>query len=107
MTETAIVCKTNKDKIIGGYSPLAFNPASNKIEYAPDESGDSMIFSLSENDKFELKDKTKAIRHMPDKGHLRIGNAEFDICDKSETVHECYTYLTNQFYANPNYKNDK
>jgi len=26
-----IICKTNKDKIIGGYSPLSFYPASNKI----------------------------------------------------------------------------
>ena len=44
---------------------------------------------------------------MPDKGHLRIGNAEFDICDKADTVQDCYTYLTNQFYSNPKYKNDK
>ena len=45
-----------------------------------------MIFSVSENDRFELKDKSKAIRHMPDKTHVRIGNAEFDICDKADTV---------------------
>jgi hypothetical protein len=30
-TDTMIICKTNKDKIIGGYSPLTFNPISNKI----------------------------------------------------------------------------
>lgn len=70
-----ILCKTNKDKIIGGYTPLAFNPISNKMEYIADQSCESMIFSLTEQDKFELKDKTKAIRHMPDKSHLRIGNA--------------------------------
>jgi len=44
---------------------------------------------------------------MPDKSHVRIGNAEFDICDKADTVQECYTYLTNQFYGNAKYKNDK
>lgn len=31
LTNTMIICKTNKDKIIGGYTPLAFNPLSNKM----------------------------------------------------------------------------
>ncbi len=44
---------------------------------------------------------------MPDKSHVRIGNAQFDICDKGDTNLECYTYLTNQFYGNAKYKNDK
>ena len=44
---------------------------------------------------------------MPEKTHVRIGNAEFDICDKADTVNQCYTYLTNQFYSHPKYKNDK
>ena len=44
---------------------------------------------------------------MPDKSHVRIGNAEFDICDKADSTQECYTYLTNQFYSNPKYKNEK
>jgi hypothetical protein len=69
-----IICKTNKDKIIGAYTPLAFNPISNQFKDVADESGESMIFSVTEQDKFVLKDKTKAIMHIPNKTYLSIGN---------------------------------
>jgi hypothetical protein len=36
VSETVIVCKTNKDKIIGGYTPLKFNSPPTKGKYISD-----------------------------------------------------------------------
>ena len=54
LADTVIVCKTNMDKIIGAYTPLVFDevPYDKQIE---DPSGESFIFSLTDNQKFTLK----------------------------------------------------
>ncbi len=68
-----------------------------------DFSRQSFIFSLTENDKFELKEDKKAIYRDFTKTILTFGNAEFEICDKANEVKKSCTYLTNQSYSNPNY----
>ncbi len=46
LKNTIILCQTDKGKVIGGYSPLAFNLASISFDGKKDESGESFTFSL-------------------------------------------------------------
>ena len=60
LTNTIIIAKTKKGKIIGGFTPLSFNPSDNWTSYfdyedIKDESNSSFVFSLSEKNKFQLK----------------------------------------------------
>jgi hypothetical protein len=54
------------DKIIGGYTPLIHDqtPYDGYIE---DSSGESFIFSLTDDEKFTLKNKNYAIYRHSDK----------------------------------------
>ena len=58
LTNTIIIAKTKKGKIIGGFTPLSFYPPNNKWTYwndyedIKDESNSSFLFSLSEKEKF-------------------------------------------------------
>ena len=57
LTNTIIIAKTKKGKIIGGFTPLSFNPSVNwtsKQDWLPikDESNSSFLFSLSQKEKF-------------------------------------------------------
>ncbi len=55
LTNTIIITKTTKGKIIGGFTPLSFNPTANQYyDYLniKDESKSSFLFSLSEKEKF-------------------------------------------------------
>ena len=53
MTHTIILIETTKNKIIGGYTPMSFNPVDNTNNlFAVDNTKSSFIFSLTNNDKF-------------------------------------------------------
>ena len=43
------MCRTEHDKIFGGYTPLSFNPVNNLGGWIADNSGTSFLFSLSNN----------------------------------------------------------
>jgi hypothetical protein len=58
VANTVIVCKTNMDKVIGAYTPLVIDE---KLEsHYFDSSGESFLFSLTDKQKFNLKDKSKS-----------------------------------------------
>ena len=66
-----------------------------------------MIFSLTENDKFELLKKDRAIYRDPKKVQLTFGNVDLQLCDKADKVNKSSTFLRNKAYSNPNYKDNK
>ncbi len=53
ISHTLTLCETVHGKVIGGYTPLAWDKA-NDGQYQKDVSGSSFIFSLSNNHKFLL-----------------------------------------------------
>lgn len=60
MRSLMIVCQTNMDKIIGGYTPLEIGSDGGDY-YVSDPSQESFIFSLSNGDKFTMKTTNNAI----------------------------------------------
>jgi hypothetical protein len=70
------------DKIIGAYTPLAFDGAPpNGHSYIEDVSGESFIFSLTEKQKFTLKNKPFAICRQ--KNTIIFGTNSLFIGEKS------------------------
>ena len=45
----------------------------------------SFIFSLTEGDKFELKNKTQAVRHYPNYGPIFGSGGDLYICNEPNT----------------------
>lgn len=63
----------------------------------------SFIFSLTENDKFELKDKKKAVCRYKSKDYIGFGVSELKIGDKSD-INKNSNTLINIAYCNSKYK---
>ena len=59
----------------------------------------SFLFSLTENDKFELTNKAQAVCHNSGSGPSFGGGADLYICDKSNTNNNSYANI------NTTYKN--
>ena len=59
---TLTFCETEYGKVIGGYTPLVWNKSNKQVK---DESGNSFIFSLTNNHKFKL-DKSKTAIYQYD-----------------------------------------
>lgn len=94
------------DKIIGAYTPLIHDqePYDKNIE---DPSGESFIFSLSDNEKFTLKNKSNSIIRNSNKKAINFGEGEFYIQDKSN-INICISYVNQGNYYCPSYsKGDK
>jgi hypothetical protein len=60
------------DKIIGAYTPLIHDEAP-YYNYIEDVSGDSFIFSLTDKQKFTLKNKANAIYRYSKKSSINFG----------------------------------
>jgi hypothetical protein len=61
------------DKIIGAYTPLVHDEAPYDA-YIEDVSGESFIFSLTDKQKFTLKNKANAIFRHSNKGPINFGD---------------------------------
>jgi hypothetical protein len=92
-----VLCKTNMDKIIGGYTPL-IHDQSPYDSYVEDLSGESIIFSLTDNEKFTLKNKNKAIYRYNSKSAINFGGGELYIKNESNQNHSCIAYVNNGNY---------
>ncbi len=76
---TVIICLTNKDKIIGAYTPLSHGWDENEnkeIPWTEDKENKSFIFSLTVMDKFKLKNPARAIYRDPKRQSIRFGDGE-------------------------------
>ena len=82
-----IVCETVNGKIIGGYSPLShkFTNKGRKdfLENKPvvDSSKSSFVFSVSENEKFQLVKPSFAVYRYKSKNFIQFGEGEFKLGD--------------------------
>jgi hypothetical protein len=106
---TLFVCKTNMDKIIGAFSPLLQDqePYGNHI---PDPSGETFLFSVTDNKKFNLMDKlnSKAIYRYKERSKINFGAGEFKINDKSNQNQNSVSYVNKSNFYCPAYSvNDK
>ena len=78
--ETITLVETEYGKVIGGYTPLAWN--SSKKHWAADKSMTSFIFSLDLREKFTLNLAQFAIACNPEKGPI-FGCCDICIVDNS------------------------
>lgn len=76
---TLILCETNNGKLIGGFSPLShqFTGKGRKDflgnEPVADQSKSSFVFSLTNNDKFELIKSSFAVYRYKSKSFIQFG----------------------------------
>jgi hypothetical protein len=78
--QTLTLIETEYGKVIGGYTPLAWN--SSKKHWAADKSMTSFIFSIDLREKFNLNLAQFAIACNPDKGPI-FGCCDICIVDNS------------------------
>ncbi len=77
---TLVISITNHNKIIGGYTPIAWENTDDHI-YLKDESERSFIFSVSRRQKLKLISPEHAICISPDSGPIFGGGSDFEIVD--------------------------
>jgi hypothetical protein len=99
---TLTLCETVHGKVIGGYTPLAWDKAKNS-QCQKDESGRSFIFSLSNNHKFVLDKSKDAIQQLSSYGPC-FGDRGNDFYIASSANTENSWAVINQSYWNENYK---
>jgi hypothetical protein len=76
------LCQTVYGKIFGGYTPLVWDKTQSG--YVKDETTKSFVFSLTNNDKFILKDLQRTIYQRVDFGPI-FGNNDFYISDSANS----------------------
>ncbi len=74
LANNLIMCLTNMDKIIGAYTPLIHDEAPYD-KWIEDVSGESFIFSLTDKQKFTLKNKANALYRHSDKSGINFGGS--------------------------------
>jgi len=78
-SNTMILCETSKGKIIGAYSPLSqkFSGKGRKDflgnEPVADQSKSSFVFSLTNNEKFELIKSSFAVYRYKTRSFIQFG----------------------------------
>jgi hypothetical protein len=84
VTDTLTVIWTDFDKKIGGFTPLKWSSSQNG-KWTADNSKESFIFSLSNNDKFTLQKPEGAIRNYQSHGPTFGSGHDFRVCDKANS----------------------
>ena len=95
------MCKTKKNRILGGYTPLSFKSKSWFSSMQDDLSQETFLFTLTHNEKFAIRDSPNAI--CGGAYTIKFGMDEFVIVDKADAAVECKFALSGSFKC-PNYK---
>lgn len=100
---TLTICETEFGKIVGGYTPIPWQTLED-WEEAKDETLCSFIFSLTNNDRFNLHQSSRAIIHRNDfnYGPQFGGGADLIIADKANINSNSFSRI-NTSYCNRNY----
>jgi hypothetical protein len=96
---TLVICETQNGKIIGGFTPVPWKKYYSDT-YIKDESGQSFVFSLSNNDKFTLQNTNYALRYYQDYGPM-FGNGngtDFSILNSANTDKKSICNINNGYY---------
>jgi hypothetical protein len=105
VTNTLVLVWTEGDKKIGGYTPLPWLGMTGR--YASDESMHSFIFSLTEKDKFALRQKSSAVYYYNDTSFaFSFGSgADMKISNQADRNSNSRTKI-NTSYVNKNYEDE-
>ena len=101
-----VICETNQNKLIGGYTPLNFK-GGEMDSYAEDPSQETFIFSLTNNEKFQMKTTGNAIYRVSGQERICFGGCEFEICNQADKVNRCRSYSLNYYFENDKYESNK
>ena len=100
---TLTLCQTEHGKIIGGYTPLVWGKSNN---YLRDESGESFIFSLTNNHKFTVDKSNVAIyQHISEGPYFGDSHPDLYISSNANTCARSWSKI-NRSYSNENYMID-
>ncbi len=99
ISNTLTVVRTEFDKKIGGFTPLKW---SSPDGHTADNSKESFIFSLSNNDKFTLQKPEYAICNSKNYGPTFGGGCDLYVCDKANSSNSsrtniCHTYHNEKY----------
>lgn len=80
---TLIILKNNHEKILGGFTSIAWKTPKKTIDFLDDKSKTSFIFSLNLMKKFDLKDNSIAICHSICSGPI-FGLNDLEIVENAD-----------------------
>ena len=81
---TITIVSTNHNKLIGGFTPVAWKNPTNSIDFVEDESNRSFLFSLSRREKYPIKESRIAICHSLNSCPI-FGLNDLEIVENSNT----------------------
>jgi hypothetical protein len=82
-----ILCRTKKNRILGGFTPLSFKTKSWFPSIQADLSQETFLFTVTHNEKFPIRDFQNAV--LGGAYTIKFGMDEFVIVDKADSVVEC------------------
>ena len=103
IVNTLTVIETEFSRKIGGFTHLAWNSPPQGSEYKADNSNESFIFSLTNNDKFTLRTREHAVLNGRAYGPTFGGGFDFYVCDKADSQNLSYANVC-RTYNNNNYR---
>ncbi len=92
---TLVVVLTSHDKLIGGYTPLAWN--SGDFVYVPDTSKKTFLFSLTNGKKYGLTNHNYAICYGTDIGPIFGGGSDLEIVSNCNKIYNNYSGIGHSF----------
>jgi len=112
VNNTLVIARTNYGKIIGGFTPLAWELPKEPFVYYLDPTGKTFIFSCSLGEKYDLKENEYAICVSQMSGPIFGGGSDFEIvdecnalCNNSSNVGHSFKYprKAEEFYGDLQY----
>lgn len=81
IANTLIIAKTNYGKLIGGFTPLAWNVPDKEFKYLTDDTKKTFIFSCNNGAKYDLLLNEYAVCLSQTNGPIFGGGSDFEIVD--------------------------
>ena len=102
VSPTLVLVKTHFNKIIGGYTPKIWKTSStkNEFEYVNDDTNSSFLFSVTLQEKYELKIKSHAICNSLTKGPKFGGGHDLEIENNCNTQYNNYSGIGHSYQTN-------
>ena len=95
---TLVVCRSNYDKVFGGYSPCEWDgTVTYDYTYVHDLTKTSFLFSLTSGEKYPIKDTNNAISNSAHHGPKYGGGHDIEIVSNCNVNYTTYNGIGNTY----------
>jgi len=98
LKNTLVIAKTSLEKVIGGFTPLAWIVPNELYVYLEDPTNETFLFSVDLDEKLNLKPKQYAICLSQKNGPIFGGGSDFEIVDLCNSQFNNSSNIGNSFY---------